>query len=265
MKKVTLTVPQMQHLLSNQSNRNLSGNWCKWHRMMMDGRWNPEISPILLYEDDGSLADGQHRLRAAVEIGKPFVCYVGHIGRNDICNVDAGRPRQAWDAARILGFDYSKADLAAARYALWCEYGRWDKLMPHADIIEAAERYRVQSWRVSLNELYGRSMLQGIVSFVAYHGMEEQAGKFHQDVVIGSMIKPGEPAYALRRLMIASRMSAGSGGGQGVVEWHYKMVKSWNAFVRGERIDKLYLPKQELRFLAPLIQKEAKDGNTPNG
>ena len=251
MRRTTLTVKEMQSLLAGQSNRRLSESWRKWYQSMLEGRWNPEISPIVLYRD-GTLADGQHRLRAAIEIGKPFTCYLSQIDRNEISSVDAGRPRSTYDHAQLLSMNLCHGDIAAIRNALFCEIGRFENFMRHEQVLEAASRYDVRAYALPKgSELTGRSQLAGVLSFVAANGFSSEANEFCHQVKTGEMLRIGDPALTLRRAMLGPRLGAAAAA----QAFHQKVSRAWNAFIRGERLEK-YSSKVPTAFLPPYIGKD---------
>lgn len=91
----------------NTNNRKLrEGVAERYARDMKDGKWTHNPQPIMFYGDDGSLADGQHRLWAVVESGKTIAFYVIHgVEREIALNVDTGLGRELVDNAKIGGYE----------------------------------------------------------------------------------------------------------------------------------------------------------------
>jgi hypothetical protein len=68
---------------------------------MKDGRFSP-IDPIFFYDDDGSLADGQHRLRAVIISGTAWPFRTSEITRADAMFLDVGKLTRSPGAARRI-------------------------------------------------------------------------------------------------------------------------------------------------------------------
>lgn len=93
-----------QYLKLNTNNRALrSGVAEKYAADMRDGQWLENPQPIMFYED-GSLADGQHRLWAVIESDVPTRFYVIRGASKKIAlNIDTGLGRGLLDNAKIAG------------------------------------------------------------------------------------------------------------------------------------------------------------------
>lgn len=90
----------------NDANRHLRRGVVEQYAADMEaGAWGHCTTPIAFYSD-GNLADGQHRLWAVVESGKPQEFYVVRgLSRSDGLNIDTGAPRTVVDAGKISGLD----------------------------------------------------------------------------------------------------------------------------------------------------------------
>jgi hypothetical protein len=70
---------------------------------MKNGNWSVTHQGIAFYED-GTLADGQHRLEAIVRSGATITMYITKgLERHQSINIDAHRPRSTIDGIRIGG------------------------------------------------------------------------------------------------------------------------------------------------------------------
>lgn len=103
---------------ANTNNRSLrEGVVEQYANDMCAGNWTNCTAPIAFYED-GSLADGQHRLYAIIESGceQTFSVMRG-LSREDGLNVDTGLARSVVDNSRISGLDLhlSNSLVAVAR------------------------------------------------------------------------------------------------------------------------------------------------------
>lgn len=91
-------------LEKNTNNRRLSQPTVNaYAREMQNGRWQVTHQGVAVY-DDGTLADGQHRLAAIVESGctVPMLLTTG-IPKASASGIDVNRPRSAIDVIRITG------------------------------------------------------------------------------------------------------------------------------------------------------------------
>ena len=107
-------------LNSNTNNRKLrTGLAEQYAKDMAAGNWTNCTAPIVFYED-GSLADGQHRLWALVEseTTQSFII-VRDLDRASGMNIDTGKIRTVVDNARISGVaDYLTNSLIAVCRAI---------------------------------------------------------------------------------------------------------------------------------------------------
>lgn len=99
-------------------------------KSMVGGKWVVNGQPII-FDDDGFLIDGQHRLTACVESGVPFITYVirGVSDSRAFTTIDIGKARGAHDMATYMGGltgSQAKDVVAASRIVL--AYERSDKL-----------------------------------------------------------------------------------------------------------------------------------------
>ncbi len=240
MKRVTLSVGQMEQLLANQQNRTLSKRWMALADEMRTGRFNPEVSPIILYTD-GTLADGQHRLRAAVEIGAPFSCWVTEIQRDEIVKVDSGRTRTTNDHLRILGTPMHTSFIAASRMCLWLRDGDWSRRSySHQDVIDASHYYGVLRWSMPYSRMPGWAQLVAVCSYACVEGPGvELSTEFFECVSLGESLRRGDPRLTLRNRLVS--WSASRGGAVQLAKL-WVVVRSWYAWRAGETLTHIKLP-----------------------
>lgn len=241
MKRTTLSVKQMQKLLEKQHNRTLTDRWQSLHRQMASGEWNADVSPIILF-DDGTLADGQHRIRAAVEMNQPFTCWVVTITKSDITKVDAGRTRTTRDHCRMMGLPIQSIHCAAARAIRWLIDQEWEvaKVYSHDEIIQTANTYNVTELPTAASELRCASVFLAVWAYTRHH-FGRDADDFFGAVNSGEGLRAGMPALALRRRLLQSvNHVAGSGAQRASYLW--LNVRAWNFWVDGDSVMRLQLP-----------------------
>ena len=102
---ITITPEMAKELLEqNTNNRGISpANVQKIASDMLSDGFKLNGETIKIY-DDGSLADGQHRLMACVLSGKPFQTYVIRGIKKDVLHtIDAGKTRNTVEALNMTG------------------------------------------------------------------------------------------------------------------------------------------------------------------
>lgn len=249
MKRRTLSISDMELLVENQRNRSVSKPRVDMLAVQMRaGQWRPEVAPILLYQD-GTLADGQHRLCAALKVGKPLECFVAHIDHADITKVDAGMPRNTFNHCQILGIDLSKSDIAAGKICLTLEQATYHlkQAYSHDLVIQACDKYSVRKYRWS-----GGSVFSGVCAFIdsVSSGVEE----FHRQVTVGELLRSTDPAYHLRNALMMPLQ-----GNNMREDIMVKIVRAWNCYARGDRMGVLKPGKRPYEWI-DIERKEAKDG-----
>ena len=94
----------------------------KFARDMKEGRWNEEICDPIQFTGNGTLINGQHRLKAVIESGSSIWMWIQTgLKEEDFKNIDLGAKRNASDFMR--GKKNSKNLSAVARYAYATKHG----------------------------------------------------------------------------------------------------------------------------------------------
>lgn len=103
--KVTPAIAKEWLDTANHSNRRLSRhNVIKFAADMRDGNWQDTHQNVIAFYEDGTLADGQHRLAAVVMSGVPVSMFVASgLSKKDGGMIDQGRTRSVADALKIGG------------------------------------------------------------------------------------------------------------------------------------------------------------------
>lgn len=151
---VTITVAIAQDLMTINANRPLRMNrYLRWAKIMSEDKWLPSTDGIGVTKDM-ELYNGQHRLMAIIESGKPQVFTIFCGLPPETKNVtDTGEIRTAADILDDLGFKYPTTMAAAIKMEIylrkkntygaylfqdkvnnyeveeWVEELRWTKLM----------------------------------------------------------------------------------------------------------------------------------------
>lgn len=97
-------------LLDTRPNRSISKKKVDaWAYEMENGNWQLNGETIAIYED-GTLANGQHRLSAIIKTGLTLPMLVVFGVKQDVNIYDVGRPRSTSDVLKFGGMDKKLAD-----------------------------------------------------------------------------------------------------------------------------------------------------------
>ncbi len=133
-----------KYLQKNKSNRKIN----RMHLSMLvrtinEGLWRLNHQGVAFY-DDGSLADGQHRLTAIIETGATLKMpvFTGiEKEKNTILSIDSGRGRTVTDSSAIAGFEITAKDKGLV---LGLFYGYKDKFkkLTHSELYDLCNRFK---------------------------------------------------------------------------------------------------------------------------
>lgn len=258
--KITPDMAQ-EFLKKNISNRNVNRHRIKSYvNDMQGGRWTFNPSPIV-FGEDGSLMDGQHRLIAIVESGVTIESLV-MTGAPQTCKdtIDSGKPRTAGDAisikgvpnannvaaiaSRIISFEkYKNAPIGNANS--WASSANPSK----AEVVEYTmdKMDYLQSLYVKGDELYRscpiRVLAPSEIGFL-FHAIvpEDKANPFLTKVVSGIGLVDHTPELTLRRVLEKTRVSKELHYGN--ADLHALIFIAFEKSKNGESCDILRLPKK---------------------
>jgi hypothetical protein len=198
--------------------------------MMVDlraGRWRLNGEPII-FDSEGKLIDGQHRLVMVVESGMPILTLVVRgIDPAAFTTIDGGAKRTGGDALRSAGFVNASSLAAAAILVYKHETGniRAGVSVSPSTIEEVVARHpglpaSVIEARASTRILHGA----GAGAFCHYHFSRKDtalAEAFFRKLVTGEELHKGDPVLALRNLLREMRF--------GPADLAHRVIKAWNA------------------------------------
>lgn len=246
--RVDVTPEQAQQWLAlNRHNRSLRERQADLYAMDMasgDWRWTGET---IKFANDGSLIDGQHRLRAVViaDVTVPFLVVRGleAVAQED---VDRGLPRKFYDVLRLRGeVNASLLSALVRRVNAWEKGYRRDiskapataaqmlrTLEAHPDLRDfAREAHRISE---------GTDLSGSLISFAWWTTAqidEEDAAFFFERFADGQNLIKGDPIYELRR---ALRLLVENVRGQRSQAHKLAITfKAWNAYRRGDTVGQL--------------------------
>lgn len=249
MKTVTESItPDMASswLAKNNHNRNLSASLvAKYARSMLSGDWSLTHQGIAFY-DDGSLADGQHRLNAIVISGVTVKMQVAYgVPRTSGADIDVHRARDASDAVRIGQLSDWVAKDAIAITRIIAVNG--DKLNIR-EIVHVCESHRddyqfVIGLFTTRKRFITSSPIMGAMVMASVAGAPRNALARFASCLMTGMIDGAHESSAIRlREYCISAGGAAQGGRVLRIEMCLRAQRAIKAFVDGQSISKLMLP-----------------------
>ena len=238
---VTITPSIAAHILeSNPDNRKLKQRLVDTIAAdIASGRWALNGEPIIV-ASDGSLNDGQHRLNAIMQAGKPVqALIVFGVTRDSRYTVDVGSPRTVGDFLGMQGAKYSQEIAAAARV-----YNLYRRGMYSGGFVVSKAEIRAEYWNNEkafnaavadcINQPF--TLVAGKAPVVAAHVIlhrvnKEAAAFFFAKLITGENLKRGDAILSLRARLLASpnkRMRA----------WEKleMILRHWNAWRLGKEV-----------------------------
>lgn len=244
--KALITPERAQYLLTrNLRNRPIySRKLRQYTALMKTGEWR-FIGDTAAFDTANVLLNGQHRLQACVNSGRPFeVIVVKGLPTDTFEYIDSGLKRTGPDTLSVIGENYPKVLAPAVRLA-WVYYG---KKLPSNDhptnktLVEALGAHpNVRSsvqWAVKQKKIVGfsESWIAGC-HYIFSNIDQEQAEDFLSRVILGINLKAhNDPAYVAREKLLNNALSKAHYPG---IFLFACVIKAWNAFRRGEKITKL--------------------------
>lgn len=222
-------------------------------RDMAQDRWL--LSPDAIVFVKGMLANGQHRLKAVVVSGNAQDFIVLRTDDQRIFGImDRGIGRTLGDL--IASWGYKNANASAACVFRACSYSTGARCGRHGgsyypsigDLITYAKKHivNIDEWTVKACSLYNVHRLLAPSMPVTLCHIGDLAGHAVEADKWLSALYTGEPtknsAFDFRGRLIEDMSSKLKMPGS--MRWAY-MIKSFNAFVKGERIKKFTLKEDE--------------------
>lgn len=244
-----------------------------------DGRWSVNGETIKINKD-GQLFDGQHRLRACILAGKPFMSYVarGVDDEHAFATVDVGKTRSHGDIFGIAGFSNSNlvSSIAILVYAHekrllnWSGLtglGRQSKANTSPAIISKIKRMPQRSSTITKEDLlsFSESISEGLataarfaerwkairllprpltggVYYLFRQRSLEDAERFFTDIAEGVGLTKTDPVYHLRERLIENSGNQAKLNRFTIVGL---MFKAWNKRRAGEPVRQLRISDAE--------------------
>lgn len=216
---------------------------------MRRGEWRVTHQGLAL-TSSGHLLDGQHRLAAIIEYGKPIRMMVSTGVPKDAFDVlDVGAKRTAGDMVSLAGLSHGNQMAATARLVIFYDLLS-DKVWHGVEINKEISTHRVVEFSVENGPaLYAAIQLALPVRQIVKMNMSalstaaylidrvapesEQAAEFFGRLASGESLGRGDPRLTLRNMYIGGRPDRRS------MDRQYQLaviLKAWNAFVEGRQV-----------------------------
>lgn len=243
-----ITPVEAGRVLANHENfRSLSKRRLNAYvRAMEADKWGLSI---LVFDTDGNLLDGQHRLRAVQESGKHiwFVC-VYNWPKHERALLDNNQPRtrgQVAVAERGL-HNANRAMALAVGIATMPDTERGRMVILNAEALELYDRFRATVERVD-PYLVGplKAALHGIAFGRAMIAFPARSDEIEEALSKLSRLDFAEPRMCGLRLYYSWAVTRGfvKGGAASRCQTYLRCARALKAYLDNEPIDKLYLPK----------------------
>lgn len=207
------------------------------------GRWKLNGESII-FADDSTLLDGQHRLWAIVESGMSITSVVVFgIPRETFTTIDQGRARSLADHLTVMDIHSPNNNQLAAIASAILRYRTNQvfskvKMEPERVISLLQSEPEISSWfdkaRRAPKGLQGWATPIASVLYIGSRSMNDEAEMFLHQWLTGSDLKEGSPVLALRqKILNTTRVST--------VGWEriFLVTSAWNAFVQNRQMFKM--------------------------
>jgi hypothetical protein len=238
--------PQMAeyYLGKNTANRKISERRVRtYERDLLNGNFGTTHQGIAFY-NDGSLADGQHRLLAIVKANRGAkLLVVSGIKKEDAIHIDSGRARSMSDSIRIGELSdwiekrhIAMINLVAEPYRLTA-----DETITWLENMEESAKFAIEHLSCNKRNLTN-SAIHGAVALAHFYG-EDHEKLAHFCNVFLSGIPDGNKDIIIIRLR-DDFMSNTGGGGSDKRDRFWKAQRAIQIFTSGEKVKRLVLPKE---------------------
>lgn len=219
---------------------------------MLSGNWKVTNQGIGL-SASGVLVDGQNRLLAMRAAGYPPVDFLLVTGLDeDAANyIDIGAKRSTADLLKLV-FNVTLASRLAAAIScsLKVRRGNWVQKFTPSELIKGYKDFGTEI--ESIFHVEGAQKLPApVIAALAEVARQKSelvaVSRFTEQVLKGELLQAGDPALTLRNWMASHAKNGGLGGsGPAQRERYWKTFRATEAFVKGEKLHKLYYSEGEV-------------------
>jgi hypothetical protein len=243
-----------KYLTKNPKNRKISPVvWKRYAKAMVEGNWALTGEP-LIFDDDGNLLDGQHRLTACVESGVSFTTLVIRgIDKDTWAKMNIGRSRTLANVLQAENIPYANRIASAANMAMAIEdaeeaadsspIGTREKVDPDELLAYVKQNLELLHEAVlAVSKDQGPSILRPPSVFIALYLLlakknRTRTREFFEALTSGEVLTKEDPAWRLRATLI-SKLSQKNVRTKKL--WLIGVtIKAWNAHLQGKKIKQL--------------------------
>lgn len=224
-------------------------------RDMASGRWNPDTGQTIKFAEDGTLIDGQNRLKAVILAGVPIEFDVAwDVPAEAMLVIDTGAARSAADGLKIAGAAERFTAGAVVRWVINWDAGNyanlrgnqgfapthseiWDRYQSDVGRFDAAAERSADCRKRGI----GTSSALGTGFYIAHRIDAEQAHAFFDRLISGADMAEGNPVLTLRNRFIRVRAER-----LRVEEQLAMLVRAWNAVRNDETLYRVSASKGPL-------------------
>ena len=249
---VTEITPEIARawLDKNVKNRKLSARRvAAFARDIKNNAWR-FTGDAIRFDVNGNLLDGQHRLRACIEAGKPFTSLVLYkLPTESRDFIDLGAPRSPADVLMLNGHVNTIKLAAAARTLIMLRSGYhsesgFDRVTTH-EIMACLKKHPLLPHSIlKCHACLGISTsLLAVVHYIGAVILEKRsrADAFVKVWTTGQPDYDGDPAHILRERLLREK---GSATGLKRDERYRLLFHTWNAFAKKKPVELLRPPKE---------------------
>lgn len=247
-----------EYLESNTKNRRVRARTVSFYaKQMAAGEWEPNGESII-FAEDGTLLDGQHRLMACVEAGKSFKTLVVRGAANDAFKtIDQSIPRSAGDIVGLEGHSHANRKAAAARVILALREAEPKGIKPQLstkrsnvevlDVVVELDKVLTEGCLAVRND-DGPTICKPPAIFAAAYTLfaKKNRGKterFFQLLTSGEDMTKNHPIMKLRTTLMAAAVQPNV---RRKKSWALALtIKAWNLFLQGKTTGNLKYSDRE--------------------
>jgi hypothetical protein len=233
-------------LETNHNNRNISERLVKkYSQDMLNNQWTTTHQGIAFYED-GTLADGQHRLFGIVRSGCTVTMHVTYgLKREQAINIDANRPRSAIDGIKIGQL----SDWIESRHITMCNLLTLPKRLTTVEMVKFLEtiadsaQFATEAFPTN-RKMLTPSIIQGALCLA--HAAGEKPAMLRR---FGEVMLSGLPESPSEKVIILCREAFLRSSVNGESEKMEKLLKTQraiDAFCSGTEVKRLTAPTEPI-------------------
>jgi hypothetical protein len=253
---IEITPETAREILRFQRNRDLRKHIVKkFSKLIRTGRFGLTHQGIA-FNTDGQMIDGQHRMTACVETGRPiFVLVAFNMPQESFLQVDRGANRSAGDDLKTMGLEASTSEgnrfAAAARIVAAVDKGYDPTLSDTGSFAEPAEMPGIKERHPKLADTVAWARLILARSAVKYPpagfaGLltlmrevdDRKALSLAERMTVGVPLSVDDPANLVRNAQSAGHGKSAAGSARSA--FMYRFVRAWGHIHAGTKPTRLH-------------------------